>query len=141
MPEEQQPTNARRGPGRPPTGDVRTQISIRVHPTLLESVKLVAQQRNMPYQTLINDILAEEVSNIRGFDLTDENGKVGLLTYDLRQIAEKLRDACPNFESAATRIEELAETIHQEALAKIGDAPAPVRRRVKKATAKKAKAS
>ena len=45
--------------GRPPLGDrPRKLIAIRLDPKVLEWVRKTADKRDLPYQTLINDILA-----------------------------------------------------------------------------------
>ena len=45
--------------GRPPLGrTARTAISVRVDPEVLSLLKATAARRGMPYQSLINDILA-----------------------------------------------------------------------------------
>ena len=45
--------------GRPPLGrSARTAISVRVDPEVLNRLKATAAKRGMPYQSLINDILA-----------------------------------------------------------------------------------
>jgi predicted DNA binding CopG/RHH family protein len=45
--------------GRPPLGrSARTAISVRVDPEVLSRLKTTAAKRGMPYQSLINDILA-----------------------------------------------------------------------------------
>lgn len=48
--------------GRPPLGDERRQlIAIRLDPTVLRWLKSVAAKRRVPYQSLINDLLAGEM--------------------------------------------------------------------------------
>ncbi|MGH7768323.1 MAG: BrnA antitoxin family protein [Candidatus Binatia bacterium] len=48
--------------GRPPLGDEpRKLIAIRMDAKVLEWVRAVAIKRGMPYQSLINDILAEKM--------------------------------------------------------------------------------
>ena len=45
--------------GRPPLGrSARTAISVRVDPEVLNRLKATAAKRGMPYQSMINDILA-----------------------------------------------------------------------------------
>lgn len=51
---------AMRRMGRPPIGkSARRLIAIRIDPRVLEEVKKEAKQRDIGYQTLINDILAK----------------------------------------------------------------------------------
>jgi uncharacterized protein (DUF4415 family) len=46
--------------GRPPLGETaRRLIALRIDPQVLELVKEEAKRRDIGYQTLINDILAE----------------------------------------------------------------------------------
>jgi uncharacterized protein (DUF4415 family) len=46
--------------GRPPLGDYARQlIAIRIDPRVLAKVRKEAKQRDVGYQTLINDILAK----------------------------------------------------------------------------------
>lgn len=48
--------------GRPPLGAERRQlIAIRLDPTVLRWVKSLAAERDVPYQSLINDLLAGEM--------------------------------------------------------------------------------
>lgn len=48
--------------GRPPLGhEARKLIAIRVDPQVLQWLKNVAIKRHVPYQSLINDILAREM--------------------------------------------------------------------------------
>ncbi len=48
--------------GRPPLGEERRQlIAIRLDPTVLRWLKSVAAKRKVPYQSLINDLLAGEM--------------------------------------------------------------------------------
>ena len=48
--------------GRPPLGDsARQLIAIRIDPDVLETVRRAAKEREIGYQTLINDILARYV--------------------------------------------------------------------------------
>jgi predicted DNA binding CopG/RHH family protein len=45
--------------GRPPLGrSARTAISVRVDPEVLSRLKVTAAKQGIPYQSLINDILA-----------------------------------------------------------------------------------
>ncbi len=49
--------------GRPPLGEeARQLIAIRVDPQVLQHLKEEAKQRDMGYQSLINDILAEHTA-------------------------------------------------------------------------------
>ncbi len=43
--------------GRPPSGDAKQLIAIRIHPRVLAKLRKLAQQQEKPYQTLINEIL------------------------------------------------------------------------------------
>jgi uncharacterized protein (DUF4415 family) len=53
---------AMRRVGRPPLGDEpRRLIAIRVDPSVLESFRKEARRRNVGYQTLINEVLAEHI--------------------------------------------------------------------------------
>jgi uncharacterized protein (DUF4415 family) len=55
---------AMRRVGRPPLGDEpRRLIAIRVDPSVLESFRKEARRRQVGYQTLINDVLAEHIRN------------------------------------------------------------------------------
>ncbi len=48
--------------GRPPIGDEpRKLIAIRLDPRILEWVRKTAARKRLPYQSLINDILAREM--------------------------------------------------------------------------------
>lgn len=48
--------------GRPPLGEERRQlIAIRLDATVLRRLKSLATKREVPYQSLINDLLAEEM--------------------------------------------------------------------------------
>ena len=48
--------------GRPPIGDEpRKLIAIRLDPKILEWVRKTAARKRLPYQSLINDILAREM--------------------------------------------------------------------------------
>ena len=52
--------------GRPPLGDQpRKLIAIRLDPKVLAWVKVTAARREMPYQSLISDILAREMKEAR----------------------------------------------------------------------------
>ena len=54
--------SAMRRIGRPPLGDVpRKLIAIRMDAKVLEWVRKAAVKKGMPYQSLINDILAERM--------------------------------------------------------------------------------
>lgn len=54
---------AMRRVGRPTLGDVARQlIAIRIDPQVLENLRKEAQQRDIGYQTLINNILAEHAT-------------------------------------------------------------------------------
>lgn len=51
--------------GRPPLGDEPRQlIAIRLDPTVLRWLKTVAAKRQVPYQSLINDLLASEMKKV-----------------------------------------------------------------------------
>jgi len=53
--------------GRPPIGDEpRKLIAIRLDPRILEWVRKTAARKRLPYQSLINDILAREMKNAKG---------------------------------------------------------------------------
>ena len=53
---------AMRRVGRPPLGDeARKLIAIRIDPQVLQWLKIMATKRHVPYQSLINDILAREM--------------------------------------------------------------------------------
>jgi uncharacterized protein (DUF4415 family) len=55
---------AMRRVGRPPIGDEpRRLIAIRVDPNVLESFRKEARRRDVGYQTLINEVLAEHIRN------------------------------------------------------------------------------
>jgi predicted DNA binding CopG/RHH family protein len=48
--------------GRPPLGvEARRLIAIRIDPRVLEAVRQEAKNRGLPYQSLINDVLAKHV--------------------------------------------------------------------------------
>jgi predicted DNA binding CopG/RHH family protein len=48
--------------GRPPTGQAKRLIAIRISPRLLASIRRRAAKRSMPYQTLIHEML-EKATN------------------------------------------------------------------------------
>jgi uncharacterized protein (DUF4415 family) len=51
--------------GRPPLGDeARKLIAIRLDPTVLQWLREVAAKRHVPYQSLINDILAKAMKKV-----------------------------------------------------------------------------
>jgi uncharacterized protein (DUF4415 family) len=51
--------------GRPPLGDEPRQlIAIRLDPKVLRWLKTVAAKREVPYQSLINDMLASEMKKV-----------------------------------------------------------------------------
>ncbi len=51
--------------GRPPLGDQPRQlIAIRLDPSVLRWLRAVAGKRRVPYQSLINDILAREMKKV-----------------------------------------------------------------------------
>jgi uncharacterized protein (DUF4415 family) len=51
--------------GRPPLGDeARKLIAIRLDPKVLGWVRALAEKRGVPYQSLINDILAGEMKKV-----------------------------------------------------------------------------
>jgi uncharacterized protein (DUF4415 family) len=51
--------------GRPPLGDEPRQlIALRLDPKVLRWLKSVAAQRDVPYQSLINDLLASEMKKV-----------------------------------------------------------------------------
>lgn len=51
--------------GRPPLGDEPRQlIAIRLDPKVLRWLKAVAGKRRVPYQSLINDLLAREMKKV-----------------------------------------------------------------------------
>jgi uncharacterized protein (DUF4415 family) len=51
--------------GRPPLGDEPRQlIAIRLDPKVLRWLKALAAKRNVPYQSLINDMLASEMKKV-----------------------------------------------------------------------------
>lgn len=51
--------------GRPPLGDAPRQlIAIRLDPAVLRWLKSVAAKRKIPYQSLINDLLASEMKKV-----------------------------------------------------------------------------
>ena len=45
--------------GRPPSGEAKQLIAIRIHPRLLAKLRRLAQQQEKPYQTLIHEILEQ----------------------------------------------------------------------------------
>lgn len=50
---------------RPPLGDeARTLIAIRLDPRVLRCLREMAAKRHVPYQSLINDILAREMKKV-----------------------------------------------------------------------------
>lgn len=50
--------------GRPPLGDAPRQlIAIRIDPDVLEQLRKEARRRQVGYQTLINEVLAQHVRN------------------------------------------------------------------------------
>jgi uncharacterized protein (DUF4415 family) len=51
--------------GRPPLGDEPRQlIAIRLDPKVLRWLKALAAKRRVPYQSLINDMLASEMKKV-----------------------------------------------------------------------------
>ncbi|MEE8075457.1 MAG: BrnA antitoxin family protein [Candidatus Binatia bacterium] len=61
------PITSLRRVGRPPIGDEpRKLIAIRLDPRFLEWVRKTAARKRLPYQSLINDILAREMKNAKG---------------------------------------------------------------------------
>jgi hypothetical protein len=49
--------------GRPPVGNaVKKSIAIRINPNLLADLRLLAERKHIPYQTLIHDILERSVA-------------------------------------------------------------------------------
>jgi uncharacterized protein (DUF4415 family) len=55
---------AMRRVGRPPLGDAPRQlIAIRIDPDVLEQLRKEARRRQVGYQTLINEVLAQHVRN------------------------------------------------------------------------------
>jgi uncharacterized protein (DUF4415 family) len=51
--------------GRPPLGDEPRQlIAIRLDAKVLRWLKTIAQKRRIPYQSLINDVLAREMKKV-----------------------------------------------------------------------------
>ena len=50
--------------GRPPSGEAKQLIAIRIHPRLLAKLRRLAQQQEKPYQTLINEILEQAARNV-----------------------------------------------------------------------------
>ncbi|MGH7146559.1 MAG: BrnA antitoxin family protein [Nitrospiraceae bacterium] len=51
--------------GRPPLGDEPRQlIAIRLDPKVLRWLRAVAAKRHVPYQSLINDLLASEMKKV-----------------------------------------------------------------------------
>lgn len=50
--------------GRPPSGEAKQLIAIRIHPRLLAKLRRLAQQQEKPYQTLINEILERAARNV-----------------------------------------------------------------------------
>ncbi len=50
--------------GRPATGNAKQLIAIRLHPKLLSSLRKMAGQRSLPYQTLIHQLLTKAVRKI-----------------------------------------------------------------------------
>jgi uncharacterized protein (DUF4415 family) len=51
--------------GRPPLGDEPRQlIAIRLDAKVLRRLKAIAQKRRIPYQSLINDVLAREMKKV-----------------------------------------------------------------------------
>jgi uncharacterized protein (DUF4415 family) len=51
--------------GRPPLGDEPRQlIAIRLDPKVLRWLKALAAKRHVPYQSLINDMLASEMKKV-----------------------------------------------------------------------------
>jgi uncharacterized protein (DUF4415 family) len=50
--------------GRPPSGEAKQLIAIRIHPGLLAKLRRLAQQQEKPYQTLINEILEQAARNV-----------------------------------------------------------------------------
>ncbi len=47
--------------GRPPTGNAKQLIAIRVSPVVLEALRKMAAKQGKPYQTVIHDLLAAAV--------------------------------------------------------------------------------
>jgi uncharacterized protein (DUF4415 family) len=50
--------------GRPPSGEAKQLIAIRIHPRLLAKLRKLAEQQEKPYQTLINEILEQAARNV-----------------------------------------------------------------------------
>ena len=48
--------------GRPPTGNAKQLIALRIAPALLEKLKRVAKKRGVPYQTLMHELLERGVN-------------------------------------------------------------------------------
>ena len=67
--DEQMKSFKRVGPGRPPFGPVaRKLISIKVAPSVLESVKEEADGRKIGYQSLIHEILEDHIADNKPTD-------------------------------------------------------------------------
>lgn len=137
--------------GRPPVGGAtKTPISFRIHPGLLDRLNSIADDRGMPYQTLMHDLLADEVANIWSYEQANEMGKAADLAYQLNQILDKFRADCPNFEEHAAKLEGLLSGLKMDMFGTadldddddFDEEEAPiVTRKPKKSTAKKVKAS
>lgn len=50
--------------GRPISGNSKQLIAIRISPDILKKLKKLAAKEDMPYQTLINELLAKATKNV-----------------------------------------------------------------------------
>jgi len=48
--------------GRPATGQAKQMIAVRIAPTLLAKIRKMAAKREIPYQTLLHNLLEEAVA-------------------------------------------------------------------------------
>lgn len=103
--------------GRPPVGGAtKTPISFRIHPGLLESLQRLAEEKELPYQSFMHDILSEEVSTIVNFERSTEREKIALMGYQLRQIAQLWQRECPSYAELGEELEEFTSELVEKSL-------------------------
>ncbi len=109
--------------GRPPSSETKTPISFRIYPGLLENLQRIAEERGLPYQTLMHETLSEEISAIVNFERSSERQKVALMIYQLSQIVDRMQRECPNFALQAQELEDFMEALRDD-LSSDQDGPA-----------------
>ncbi len=103
--------------GRPPVGGAtKTPISFRIHPGLLESLQRLAEEKQLPYQSFMHDILSEEVSTIVNFERSTEREKIAMMGYQLRQIAQRWQQECPSYTELGEELEEFTSELMERVL-------------------------